>query len=66
MSDILTKIEAAKAEIATAKRAHPQADVEARAKAASRRAVCAHDPRKLARGEYALIAGIKKASPSKG
>src|SRR6266478_6302612 len=68
MSDILTRIETYKREeIAAAKRAHPLASVEALAKAAPAprgfvRAIRA----KLAHGEYALIAEVKKASPSKG
>jgi len=68
MSDILTKIEAYKREeIAAAKRAHPQAGVEALAKAApAPRGFVNAIRQKLARGEYALIAEVKKASPSKG
>src|SRR6202047_3792814 len=68
MSDILTKIEASKREeIAVATRAHPLASVEARAKAASPpRGFVRAIRQKLAQGEYALIAEVKKASPSKG
>src|ERR1700688_404557 len=68
MSDILTKIEAYKREeIAAAKRAHPLANVEARAKAASPpRGFVRAIRQKLAQGEYALIAEVKKASPSRG
>jgi indole-3-glycerol phosphate synthase len=68
MSDILAKIEAYKREeIAIAKRSRPRGLVEAVARSN-------HPPRgflkaiegKLARSEYALIAEIKKASPSRG
>src|SRR6201986_23649 len=68
MSDILTKIEADKRdEIASAKRKHPLASVEALAKAApAPRGFVRAIRDRLARGDYALIAEVKKASPSKG
>jgi indole-3-glycerol phosphate synthase len=68
MSDILTKIEAYKREeIAAAKRAHPQAQLEALARAATpTRGFLRAIRDKHARGDYALIAEVKKASPSKG
>jgi indole-3-glycerol phosphate synthase len=68
MSDILKRIENYKREeIAAAKRAYPQASLDARAKAASApRGFMAAIRDRLARGEYALIAEIKKASPSRG
>ena len=68
MSDILTRIEAYKREeIAAAKRARPLASVEALAKAApAPRGFVRAIRDKLAGGEYALIAEVKKASPSRG
>jgi indole-3-glycerol phosphate synthase len=68
MSDILNRIEAYKRdEIASARRAHPLSDVEARARAASApRGFVNAIRQKHAAGDYALIAEIKKASPSKG
>ncbi|MFL6819081.1 MAG: indole-3-glycerol phosphate synthase TrpC [Bradyrhizobium sp.] len=68
MPDILTKIEAYKREeIAAAKRARPLSSVEASAKAAPPpRGFLSAIRRKLDRGDYALIAEVKKASPSKG
>lgn len=68
MADILAKIEAYKGEeIAAAKRARPLVDVEREAKAApAPRRFLAAIERRLSDGEYALIAEIKKASPSKG
>ncbi|MGE0339361.1 MAG: indole-3-glycerol phosphate synthase TrpC [Xanthobacteraceae bacterium] len=68
MSDILEKIGAYKRdEIAKAKRERPLVSVEAeaRSKPAPRGFIQSLEA-KLARGEYALIAEIKKASPSKG
>jgi indole-3-glycerol phosphate synthase len=68
MSDILKTIEQAKrAEIAAAKQATPQADMEAHAKAQPpARGFLAALERTIAAGRPALIAEIKKASPSKG
>ncbi|HLG82167.1 MAG TPA: indole-3-glycerol phosphate synthase TrpC [Bradyrhizobium sp.] len=68
MSDILSKIEAYKREeIASAKRALPLADVETLAKSARPpRGFLNAIRRRIAAGDYALIAEIKKASPSKG
>jgi indole-3-glycerol phosphate synthase len=68
MADILTKIEGYKREeIAAAKRVRSFAAVEAEARSvpAARGFVRAIES-KLTRGNYALIAEIKKASPSKG
>jgi indole-3-glycerol phosphate synthase len=68
MVDILAKIELYKREeIAAAKRARAFAEIDAAAKAASPpRGFISAIERKLAGGQYALIAEIKKASPSKG
>jgi indole-3-glycerol phosphate synthase len=68
MSDILSKIEAYKREeIVTARRALPLADVEALARSAPPpRGFLNAIRRKIAAGDYALIAEVKKASPSKG
>jgi len=68
MPDILATIAAYKrAEIATAKRQRPLATLERDAKAAGApRGFLAAIERRLAAGDYALIAEIKKASPSKG
>ena len=68
MADILAKIEAYKRdEIAAAKRVRPLAGVEQEAKAApATRGFLRAIERRTGAGEYALIAEIKKASPSKG
>jgi indole-3-glycerol phosphate synthase len=68
MADILAQIEAYKREeIAAAKRARPLASVEAAARAATPpRGFVAAIERRLTAGDYALIAEVKKASPSKG
>jgi indole-3-glycerol phosphate synthase len=66
--DILAEIEAYKRqEIAAAKRTRPFAEIEAEAKAApAPRGFVRAIERQLLQGNYALIAEIKKASPSKG
>lgn len=67
-TDILTKIETYKREeIAAARRALPRAELEARAcRAPSPRSFVSTIQKKRASGSYALIAEIKRASPSKG
>src|SRR5579884_653380 len=68
MADILAAIAAYKRrEIAAAKRARPLGALEAEARAAPPpRGFVKAIERRLAGGDYALIAEIKKASPSKG
>src|SRR3954451_23398143 len=68
MSDILSKIETYKREeISAAKRTHHVASLEALAKLAPPpRGFMRAIRQKLASGDYALIAAVKKASPSKG
>jgi indole-3-glycerol phosphate synthase len=68
MSDVLERIGAYKrAEIAKAKRERPLAHVRAEAeRAPPPRGFVAALEAKLARGHYALVAEIKKASPSRG
>jgi indole-3-glycerol phosphate synthase len=68
MSDILSKIETYKREeIAAAKRAHPLSQIEKLARVAKPpRGFVQAIRAKHANGDYALIAEVKKASPSKG
>jgi indole-3-glycerol phosphate synthase len=68
MTDVLARIGAYKrGEIAAAKRQRPRARLESEARAAAApRGFLAAIERRLTAGDYALIAEIKKASPSKG
>jgi indole-3-glycerol phosphate synthase len=68
MADILTRIETYKRqEIAAAKQVRPLGELQEAARAApAPRGFLAAIENRLARGDYALIAEIKKASPSKG
>ncbi|WP_114185812.1 indole-3-glycerol phosphate synthase TrpC [Microvirga aerophila] len=68
MSDVLARIEAYKRqEIAAAKTAIPEAEIERRAREAPPpRNFAAAIERHLAEGRPALVAEVKKASPSKG
>ena len=68
MPDILTRIEAyQRDEIAAAQRVRPLNEVRRDAEAAAPpRGFLAAIERQLAGGNYALIAEVKKASPSKG
>ena len=68
MTDILARIKAYKREeIAAAKRRRPLATLESDAKSASPpRGFLRAVEQRIALGDYALIAEIKKASPSKG
>jgi indole-3-glycerol phosphate synthase len=68
MADILTRIEAYKREeIAAAKRARPLGEIERAAKDADPpRGFLRAIKRRLGCGDYALIAEIKRASPSRG
>jgi indole-3-glycerol phosphate synthase len=68
MADILARIGAYKREeIAAAKRRRPLAELESKARAAAApRGFLPAIERRLEAGGYALIAEIKKASPSKG
>jgi indole-3-glycerol phosphate synthase len=68
MTDVLGRIGAYKREeIAAAKRQRPLARLESEARAAAApRGFLAAIERRLTAGDYALIAEIKKASPSKG
>ena len=68
MADILGRIEEYKrAEIAAAKHARPPAAIEAQARSGTGpRGFISAIERRLKAGQFALIAEIKKASPSKG